>query len=188
MNTITLESGTVLQLKPVSQSILQELIQELAKLIGEDPTVEPEAIYDIQDVDDQLKALALVQKLMTYCAGWGVVNSPNGQQSELQELLGATADKPYQRRAMWVLHELCSTDAERSAVMSAVMTLTFKRGQPPKEADTVYQDIYTLVIEESGGQFTGTGKTAAGADFSVKADTRELLLEAAGKIAMALDA
>jgi len=145
MNKLTLGSGKVLKLKRVSQPVLQSLLAKLTGLVGDDPVANPDALVSERlDTSVQMEVLKITNQLYTYCAGWGVKNSPNGETSELSELLGVDKDKPHLRRASWVLHELCQGDEDHARLLAAVMTYTFA----PKKKKAKKKKKKKVVLDE----------------------------------------
>ncbi len=119
----TLESGRVLEIKRVNTAALETFITAFVSELGVDPTKEPGDLLKLPP-EKALRAGELMTQIMTYCAGWGVVESPNGN-SEILELMGVDTEKPHLMRAAWVLNELCTTQQEKAELMAAVMSYAY---------------------------------------------------------------
>jgi hypothetical protein len=63
------------------------------------------------------------EQLFTYCAGWGVTESPPRDADELLEMLGILVGKTRLRRASWV-RSLLSNQKEANALVQRVMELS----------------------------------------------------------------
>ncbi len=118
-----LESGRVLSIQRVNTAALETFITAFVSELGVDPTKKPDDLLKLPP-NKALRAGELMTQIMTYCAGWGVVDSPSGD-SEILELMGLNDGKPHLKRAAWVLNELCTTQQEKADLMAAVMSYAY---------------------------------------------------------------
>ena len=117
--------GVVLEIQAVNSNILRGLLMEFG-----DPVALAKKGTAGLSMKKKLELSQVTGKMFAYCAGWGVkTDPPNGEASELMDLVGAGTDKPHTRRADWIRYELALDDNDLSDLMAAVMTLTFQGEQ-----------------------------------------------------------
>ncbi len=146
-NKFVLKSGRTLKLRRLSQTVLNDLISQLTLLIGVDPTTDPEALNKLE-THQKIEAIALTNRLATYCYGWGIKDSPNGNESELLNLLGYGDNKPHLRRSTWVATEMCADDEERGLLMGDIMAFA-NTPVPPKKKRKKKRKKKQRVLEPS---------------------------------------
>jgi len=108
----------VLKLQPVNQQALLDMMLEMGGAAAFDS--------DALALTDP-KTILASNRMLTYCLGWGVTNAPPPDALATLEALGKPINLPEITRAHW-LRYLALESAEMTAVITAVMQLTFTPG------------------------------------------------------------
>jgi len=126
---IELENGLKLNLRPVSQPALDEIVDdlggyvlqsELAKLSSEELV----AHFRAMSQDELRRYNAALHCQALYCLGFGVVDDPSTDDIALLQHLGKDSDIPQIRRAHWLLCVAGITRADKNSIIGAIMALT----------------------------------------------------------------
>ena len=126
---IELENGLKLNLRPVSQPALDEIVDdlggyvlqsELAKMPAEELLDYFRAMppAELRSYNETLRRQAL------YCLGFGVVDDPSPDDIALLQHLGKDSDIPQIRRAHWLLCVAGITRTDKNSIIGAIMALT----------------------------------------------------------------
>lgn len=137
--------GTILTLQAVKKGPLEQLILQ----IGGTKVIEnPKQLLAMKG-SDQTKAMAAFDRMLTYCCGWGVVDSPPDEATELLQALGLATDGEHVTRANWIRYELAEGYDDLLPVFTGVMTLTLaqKKEEPGNGTSEKDEEIAALKAE-----------------------------------------
>ena len=116
------EKAGALTLQPVNRQAMLDIIVDLG---GVDFLLQLQG-QSTPTADQELRALLQgSSRMLLYAFGWGVVDDPPADALETLALLGKPTHLQEIARANW-LRYLVLTDAESSALLAAIMQLSFK--------------------------------------------------------------
>ena len=127
---ITLENGMELEVQPVSQVALDEIIAdlggyELQSTLAELDDAGLRAHFATYTSTEMADYLAAQHRQMLYCFGWGVVDAPSEEAKQLLESLGHTSPLPQVQRARWLIYAANLTRADKARIIGTVMAVTY---------------------------------------------------------------
>jgi hypothetical protein len=126
---ITLSTGLELELQPVSQVAIDEIIIDLGgyELQWQLAALDDEALrshfagYAPAEMTAYLDAQ---HRQMLYCLGWGVADEPPPEAVDALRVLKRDSEFPQVRRAYWLFYVAGLTRADKALVIGGVMALT----------------------------------------------------------------
>ena len=127
---IELSNGLTLQLQPVSQVAIDEIIAdlggyELQSRLAEMHDAALRAHFGAYTKDEMADYLAAQHRQMLYCFGWGVVDDPPQDALDALDLLGKNHRLPAIRRANWLIYVAGISRPDKSQIIGHVMALTY---------------------------------------------------------------
>ena len=127
---ITLSNATELELQPVSQVAIDEIITDLGgyDLQGRLSEMDDASLrthFATYTKDEMAAYLAAQHRQMLYCFGWGVVDDPPPDALEALDILGRNHRVPQIQRAHWLIYAADLTRADKAQIIGNVMALTY---------------------------------------------------------------
>lgn len=127
---IELSNGLKLQLQPVSQVAIDEIISglggyELQSQLAKMNDAELRAHFAAYAKDEMAAYLEVQHREMLYCFGWGVVDDPPRDALDALDLLGKNHRLPAIRRANWLIYAANITRSDKSQIIGHVIALTY---------------------------------------------------------------
>lgn len=125
MDELTLESGTILHLRPVKWMALWRILRKF----GKDALNDPDSLLKLDD-DKALDMVEATDQLFNFCAGWGVTDVPPAEAlAELEAMGFVEPGQPHLARANWLRFMVLENDEEFSDLIAAVMTLAVQQAE-----------------------------------------------------------
>lgn len=142
-NTFTLRCGRTLRLKPLKPQALRHLILKF----GPSAIQNPESVLALSGAA-QVEALRATEQLFSYCAGWGVEDSPSDDEVALLRGMGLAVEQAHLARVNWLRFLALEDDEEAGALIGAVMAATYapEEEEPEPEAAGV-EDLKAQVAQ-----------------------------------------
>ncbi|MBU1743222.1 MAG: hypothetical protein KKC37_16935 [Proteobacteria bacterium] len=113
---ITTKKAGALILRPVNQQALLDIILDMG---GMEAAATPENLLSNPN------AMPAANRMITYCAGWGVENDPPQSALDTLAALGKPVDLPEIARANWLRYMVLDNE-ECSELIRVVMAETFR--------------------------------------------------------------
>ena len=122
---VTLNGNVTLQVKAVARYALWQFVKQLG---GVEFIQDPTSLSQLPD-DERQSASEVIDRLWTYCIGWGVADDPPADAMAELEAMGLVSDSPRLTRANWVRWLLLDDQGDAWRIFWAVWMATMLEGE-----------------------------------------------------------